>query len=79
LHRRACKLKIFVVLSFTEDGMENVYVGDDEERVLALKAEDFENCDALFVEVWEDGEKTDDYRVGAYSEDEEEEEDEVVN
>ncbi|CAM3095485.1 hypothetical protein PALU110988_00945 [Paenibacillus lupini] len=72
-------MKTFVVLSFTEDGMENVYVGDDEEKVLALNAEDFENCDALFVEVWEDGEKTDDYRVGAYGEDEEDEEDEAVN
>ncbi|GLX68762.1 hypothetical protein [Paenibacillus glycanilyticus] len=64
-------MKIYVVVSFAEDGMENVYVGDDLERVQAMTAEDFENCDALFVEIWEDGEKTDDYRVGSYSEDEE--------
>ncbi|MFX3635592.1 MAG: hypothetical protein ACE3L7_04975 [Candidatus Pristimantibacillus sp.] len=56
-------MKIYVILSFNEDGMENVYVGEDAEKALAFKAEDFENCDALFVEIWEDGEKTDDYRL----------------
>ncbi|WP_205516637.1 hypothetical protein [Paenibacillus sp. SYP-B3998] len=56
-------MKLYVVLSFNEDGMENVYVGPDEEKALSLKTEDFENCDALFVEIWEDGEKTDDYRL----------------
>lgn len=60
---RVTHLKIYVILSFNEDGMENVYVGEDEEKALAFKPEDFENCDALFVEIWEDGEKTDDYRL----------------
>ncbi|WP_336775618.1 hypothetical protein [Paenibacillus sp. MMO-58] len=67
-------MKIYVVVSFTEDGMENVYVGDDQEKVQSLNPEDFENSDALFVEIWEDGEKTDEYRVGSYGEDEEDEE-----
>ncbi|MNU06084.1 hypothetical protein D3C72_2511410 [compost metagenome] len=40
-----------------------MYVGPDEEKALALKPADFENCDALFVEIWEDGEKTDDFRL----------------
>lgn len=62
-------MKIYVVVSFTEDGMENVYVGDDQEKVQSLNPEDFENCDALFVEIWEDGEKTDEYRVGSYEDD----------
>lgn len=56
-------MKLYVVLSFNEDGMENVYVGEDEEKALSLKPADFENCDALFVEVWDDGEKIDDYRL----------------
>ncbi|TCM86433.1 hypothetical protein EV294_12011 [Paenibacillus sp. BK033] len=64
-------MKIYVVVSFSEDGMENVYVGDDHEKVQSLNPEDFENSDALFVEIWEDGEKTDEYRVGSYAEDDE--------
>lgn len=56
-------MKIFVILSFNEDGMENVYVGTDEEKAMSLKSTDFDNCDALFVEIWEDGEKTDDFRL----------------
>lgn len=56
-------MKIYVILSFSEDGMENVYVGTDEEKALSLKSNDFDNCDALFVEIWEDGEKTDDFRL----------------
>lgn len=56
-------MKLYVILSFNEDGMENVYVGEDEERALSFKPSDFEDCDALFVEVWEDGEKIDDYRL----------------
>ncbi|MFF2093448.1 MULTISPECIES: hypothetical protein [Paenibacillus] len=56
-------MKIYVILSFNEEGMDNVYVGDDEEKALAFKPADFENCDALFVEIWEDGEKVDDYRL----------------
>lgn len=55
-------MKIYVILSFDGDAMENVYVGTDEEKALSLKPADFE-CDALFVEIWEDGEKTDDYRL----------------
>ncbi|BBH22297.1 hypothetical protein Back11_36420 [Paenibacillus baekrokdamisoli] len=55
-------MKIYVILSFNDDGMENVYVGADEEKALSLKPEDYD-CDALFVEIWEDGEKTDDYRL----------------
>lgn len=56
-------MKIYVILSFNGDEMVNVYVGTDEEQALSLKPADFENCDALFVEIWEDGEKTDDYRL----------------
>ena len=56
-------MKIYVILSFDGEGMENVYVGPDEEKALSLKPTDFENCEALFVEIWEDGEKTDDYRL----------------
>lgn len=56
-------MKIYVILSFNEDGMENVYVGTDEEKALSLTSTDFDNCDALFVEIWEDGEKTDDFRL----------------
>lgn len=56
-------MKIYVILSFNEDGMENVYVGTDEEKALSLKSSDFDNCDALFVEIWEDGGKTDDFRL----------------
>jgi len=71
-------MKIYVVQSFNEDGLENVYVGPDEEAALALKAADFENCDALFVEIWEDGGKTDDFRL-VESPEEEEEADDSVN
>ncbi|WP_187274017.1 hypothetical protein [Paenibacillus sp. N3.4] len=56
-------MKIFVILSFNGDEMENVFVGENEEKALSLKPADFENCEALFVEIWEDGEKTDDYRL----------------
>ncbi|MBW7456572.1 hypothetical protein ACFOLF_11940 [Paenibacillus sepulcri] len=56
-------MKIYIILSFNEDGMENVYAGTDEEKALSLKPGDFEKCDALFVEIWEDGEKTDDFRL----------------
>ncbi|MFC4778225.1 hypothetical protein ACFO9Q_15605 [Paenibacillus sp. GCM10023252] len=58
-------MTIYVIQAFSEDGMENVYVGEDKERALSLKPEDFENCDALFVEIWTDGEKTDDFRLGS--------------
>ncbi|WP_240415925.1 hypothetical protein [Paenibacillus periandrae] len=56
-------MKIYVILSFNGESMDNVYVGTDEDNALAFKPEDFEDCDALFVEIWEDGEKTDDYRL----------------
>ncbi|WP_337104233.1 hypothetical protein [Paenibacillus sp. YIM B09110] len=57
-------MKIFVILSFNEeDGMENVYVGTDEEKALSFKPEDFDNCDALFVEIWDESGKTDDFRL----------------
>lgn len=56
-------MKIYVILSFDGENMENVYVGSDEEKALGFKTADFENCAALFVEVWEDGEKTDDFRL----------------
>ncbi|MFF2484694.1 hypothetical protein [Paenibacillus sp. NPDC058071] len=56
-------MKIYVILSFHEDGMDNVYVGTDEEKALSFTPADFESCDALFVEIWEDGEKIDDYRL----------------
>ncbi|MUT65747.1 hypothetical protein [Paenibacillus sp. NEAU-GSW1] len=61
-------MKTYVILSFNEDGLENVYVGQDEEKALGFKPEDFENCDALFVEIWEDGEKIDDFRLEQPSE-----------
>ncbi|OMF20418.1 hypothetical protein BK133_29240 [Paenibacillus sp. FSL H8-0548] len=70
-------MKIYVIQSFNEDGMENIYVGADEEKALSLKAEDFEHCDALFVEIWEDGAKTDDFRLVESSEDEEDDEEET--
>ncbi|UVI29040.1 hypothetical protein [Paenibacillus spongiae] len=56
-------MKLYVVLSFNEDEMDNVYVGEDEEKALSLTPSDFDNCDALFVEIWENGEKIDDYRL----------------
>jgi hypothetical protein len=56
-------MKIYVVISLFEDEMENVFVTTEEETALALKTTDFENCDALFLEVWEDGSKIDDYRL----------------
>ncbi|MBD2872757.1 hypothetical protein [Paenibacillus arenilitoris] len=56
-------MKIYVIQSFGGDGMENVYVGTDEAKALSLRSADFDNCDALFVEIWEDGEKTDDFRL----------------
>ncbi|MCA0758726.1 hypothetical protein KP806_27085 [Paenibacillus sp. N4] len=56
-------MKIYVVQSFSEAGMENVYVGPDEAKALSLHSVDFDECDALFVEIWEDGEKTDDFRL----------------
>ncbi len=56
-------MKIFVVQSFNGEEMENVFVGTDEEQILSLKAADFENSEALFVEIWEDGGKTDDFRL----------------
>jgi hypothetical protein len=67
-------MKTYVILSFDGETLENVYVGPDEEKALAFKPADFENCDALFVEIWEDGEKTDDFRL---EEEEEFEEDDV--
>lgn len=66
-------MKIYVVQSFNEDGLENVYVGAEEEKALSLKAADFDHCDALFVEIWEDGAKTDDFRLIESPEDAEEE------
>ena len=69
-------MKIYVIQSFNENGLENVYVGTDEEKALSLKSADFDDCDALFVEIWEDGEKTDDFRLVESPEEEEEEENE---
>jgi hypothetical protein len=71
-------MRIYVIQSFNEDGLENVYVGSDEEKALSLRSADFEHCDALFVEIWEDGEKTDDFRlVESPEEDDEEAEDTI--
>ncbi|MFE5324508.1 hypothetical protein ACFQ88_38305 [Paenibacillus sp. NPDC056579] len=56
-------MKIYIVISLQEEQMDNVYVTTDEEKALSLKTDDFEDCDALFVEVWEDGSKIDDYRL----------------
>ncbi|WP_186446171.1 hypothetical protein [Paenibacillus cremeus] len=56
-------MKIFVLIALREEQMENVFVTADEELALSKTTADFEDCDALFVEVWEDGEKTDDYRL----------------
>lgn len=56
-------MKIYVVISLWEDQMDNVFVSSDEEKALSLSVSDFEECDALFVEVWEDGAKIDDYRL----------------
>lgn len=56
-------MKIYVVIALREEEMENVFVSPDEEKALALTPADFDDCDALFVEVWEDGDKIDDYRL----------------
>lgn len=56
-------MKIYVVLALREEEMKNVFVSDDEPKVLALTTADFDDCDALFLEVWEDGAKIDDYRL----------------
>ncbi|MCI3920763.1 hypothetical protein MO973_11025 [Paenibacillus sp. TRM 82003] len=54
-------MKIYVVVGLRDEEMENVLVTVNEEELAALKAGDFE-CDALFVETWEDGGKIDEYR-----------------
>lgn len=56
-------MKIYVILSFDGEETENVYVGTDEEKALSFTPADFDNSEALFVEIWEDGEKTDDFRL----------------
>lgn len=56
-------MKIYVVISLNNEQMDNVFVSTDEEKALSLQPSDFEECDALFVEVWEDGSKVDDYRL----------------
>ncbi|MDF2959705.1 MAG: hypothetical protein K0S39_1440 [Paenibacillus sp.] len=56
-------MKLYVVIALREEQMDNVFVSADEEKALSLLPSDFENCDALFLEVWEDGEKIDDYRL----------------
>ncbi|EGL17855.1 MULTISPECIES: hypothetical protein [Paenibacillus] len=56
-------MKIYAVLAFNGESTENVCVTPDEEKAMAFKPEDFEDCDALFLEIWEDGEKIDDYRL----------------
>ncbi|UUZ84154.1 hypothetical protein LJK88_10685 [Paenibacillus sp. P26] len=56
-------MKIYVVISLNNEQMDNVFVSTDEEKALSLRPSDFEECDALFVEVWEDGNKVDDYRL----------------
>jgi hypothetical protein len=61
-------MKIFVVQAFDGEELENVYAGTDEEQALSLKAADFDNCEALFVEIWEDGGKIDDFRLEEQSE-----------
>ncbi|OBZ15186.1 MULTISPECIES: hypothetical protein [Bacillales] len=71
-------MKIYVIQSFNEDGLENVYVGADEEKALSLKSADFDHCDALFVEIWEDGEKTDDFRLVESPEENDEEAEDAI-
>ncbi|WP_165842247.1 hypothetical protein [Paenibacillus xerothermodurans] len=56
-------MKIYVVISLQGEEMENVFVSTDEEKALSLTPADFEGSDALFVEVWEDGGKIDDFRL----------------
>ncbi|MCZ8517149.1 hypothetical protein O9H85_33320 [Paenibacillus filicis] len=56
-------MKIYVVIALSGEQMDNVFVTTEEEQVNALTLEDFEACDALFVEVWENGGKIDDYRL----------------
>ncbi|WP_171654898.1 hypothetical protein [Paenibacillus foliorum] len=56
-------MKIYVVIALREDQMDNVFVSTDEEKILALLPSDFDDCDALFLEVWEDDAKIDDYRL----------------
>lgn len=56
-------MKIFVVIAMRDEQMDNVFVSTEEEQVLALTTADFDDCDALFLEIWEDGGKIDDYRL----------------
>ncbi|MFH5184985.1 hypothetical protein ACHHV8_21365 [Paenibacillus sp. TAB 01] len=56
-------MKLYVVISLREEEMENVLVTAEEEKALAATTADFDDCDALFLEVWEDGAKIDDYRL----------------
>jgi hypothetical protein len=56
-------VKIYVVIALREEQMDNVFVSTDEDKVAGLQLSDFDDCDALFVEVWEDDAKIDDYRL----------------
>ncbi|MCR8635499.1 MULTISPECIES: hypothetical protein [Paenibacillus] len=56
-------MKIYVVIALRGEQMDNVFVSTEEEKVLALTPSDFDECDALFLEVWEDDAKIDDYRL----------------
>ncbi|WP_197035393.1 hypothetical protein [Paenibacillus sp. UNC451MF] len=56
-------MKIYVVIAMRDEQMDNVFVSTEEEQALALTTADFDDCDALFLEIWEDGGKIDDYRL----------------
>jgi hypothetical protein len=50
-------MRIYVVIGLFADNSENVYVGTDLFKVLSFQPSDFDCCDSLLIEVWENGEK----------------------
>jgi hypothetical protein len=50
-------MRIYVVIGLFADNSENVYVGTDLSKVLSFQPSDFDCCDSLLIEVWENGEK----------------------
>lgn len=56
-------MQIYVVVSLVGEDFVNIYVGPDLDKVNEIKVSEIEGCDALFVEIWENGGKIDEYRV----------------
>ncbi|WJH34788.1 hypothetical protein MJA45_20610 [Paenibacillus aurantius] len=64
-------MPIYVVVSLEGEETRNVFVGTDKDQVLAMKPEDYENSSALFVEIWEDGQQVDEFRLPLADEEQE--------